>query len=36
MHSVSDLFMCLGGLSGHVGRHSDRFVGGYCIGQRNL
>ena len=32
LHSVGDLVMCLGGISGHVGRHIDGFDGGFGIG----
>ena len=39
MHSVGDLFMCLGDVNGFVGRHIDALDGvhgGYDICQRNL
>ena len=38
MHSADDLVMCLGDISGHVGRHIDGFDEvhvGYGVGQRN-
>ena len=39
MHSAGDLVMCLGNISGHVGRHIDGYDGvhgGYGVGKRNL
>ena len=39
MHSADYLVICLGDISGHVGRHVDRFDrvhGGYGVVRRNL
>ena len=35
MYAVGDLFMCLGDINGHVGKHIDGFDGGHGIGQKN-
>ena len=38
-HSADDLFMCLGDINGHVGRHINGFDGvhgGYGLSQRNM
>ena len=36
VHCVDHLAMCLGDISGHVGRHVDGVHGGYGVGQRNM
>ena len=33
MHGVGDLAMCLGDISGRVGRHIDGFVEGMALGR---
>ena len=39
MYNAGDLFMYLGDINGHLGRHIDGFDGvhgGYGVGQRNF
>ena len=39
MHRAGDLFMRLGAINGHIGRHIDRLdgaYGGYCVCQGKL
>ena len=36
MHSAGDLYICLGDINGHFGRHIDGFMEGMQVGQWNL